>query len=339
MRRLLPIALAVSLAAGTLLHAADDLVLSRFADYLESLRVQAGIPGLAATIVSAGDVRWERAFGVADVDRNAPARTDTPFHLDGTTQLITAAMVLRCVEEGRLSLDDAAQGGTIRDLLSHSTPGAGGPSFSYRLDRLNPLAAAIARCQNAPFVVVIGDLFDRLAMVDAVPGADALTANPAWTAATRARFGDILGRLAKPYAIDTRNRPALSQYPAQTLTPGSGAIASARDLAQFDLALKKGVLMRIDSLQAAWTPPADATGRQLPHGLGWFVQGYAGERIVWQFGVGDNASSSLVLTVPGRGLTLILLANSQGLSRPFSLASGDVTVSPFARLFLSVFVR
>jgi hypothetical protein len=69
------------------------------------------------------------------------------------------------------------------------------------------------------------------------------------------------------------------------------------------------------------------------------VQFYNGERIVWQFGVSDNASSSMVITVPGRGLTLILLANSQGLARPFALATGDVMVSPFARLFLSIFVR
>jgi hypothetical protein len=38
-------------------------------------------------------------------------------------------------------------------------------------------------------------------------------------------------------------------------------------------------------------------------------------------------------------LTLILLANSQGLARPFGLSAGDVTVSPFARLFLSIFAR
>ena len=35
----------------------------------------------------------------------------------------------------------------------------------------------------------------------------------------------------------------------------------------------------------------------------------------------------------------ILLANSSGLARPFSLSEGDITVSPFARLFLSIFVR
>ena len=96
---------------------------------------------------------------------------------------------------------------------------------------------------------------------------------------------------------------------------------------------------RPESLALAWTAPMDANGQRLPHGLGWFVQLYNGERIVWQFGVGDNASSSLVVTIPGRGITLILLANSQGLVRPFSLTAGDVTVSPFARVFLSLFVR
>ena len=47
----------------------------------------------------------------------------------------------------------------------------------------------------------------------------------------------------------------------------------------------------------------------------------------------------MIIMVPRRGVTLIMLANSQGLARPFSLSAGDVTVSPFARLFLSIFVR
>jgi len=36
---------------------------------------------------------------------------------------------------------------------------------------------------------------------------------------------------------------------------------------------------------------------------------------------------------------LILLANSSGLAKPFNLAAGDLTVSPFARIFLGLFVR
>ena len=69
------------------------------------------------------------------------------------------------------------------------------------------------------------------------------------------------------------------------------------------------------------------------------MQTYNGETIVWQFGVTPNASSSLVVTVPARGVTLILLANSDGLVKPFALTTGDVTASPFVRLFLGLALR
>ena len=85
--------------------------------------------------------------------------------------------------------------------------------------------------------------------------------------------------------------------------------------------------------------PLNRNGRLPPHALGWFVHTYNGEPIVWQFGVADNASSSMIVTAPRRGVTLILLANSSGLARPFSLEAGDVTVSPFAKVFLGIFVR
>jgi hypothetical protein len=47
-----------------------------------------------------------------------------------------------------------------------------------------------------------------------------------------------------------------------------------------------------------------------------------------------NAYSALMVKVPARQTTLILLANSDGLVLPFQLDAGDVTRSPFAALFL-----
>ena len=68
------------------------------------------------------------------------------------------------------------------------------------------------------------------------------------------------------------------------------------------------------------------------------MQAYNGEPIAWQFGVVDGAYSSLIVKVPNRRLTLILLANSDGLTAPFSLDAGDVTTSIFAKTFLRTFV-
>ena len=347
-RPLLLLTMALSLSVGALVHAADDFLLSRFSDYLESLRTQAGIPGLAAAIVGPANVNWEGAFGQQDLERNIAVRFDTPFQLDGTTQAIVAALALRCASDGELSLDDPVgkfvpsspdAGATLRQLLTHTTAGR---TFSYRPERLAPVAAAIASCTDSTFRRGMSGLFDRMGMlIDSVPGSDVvrLTAPAeAFIASDLERYSDVVRRLATPYAVDARGRATPSSYVASTLTPASGLISSVRDLEQFDLALKMGYL-RPEWLALTWTPPTGANGQSLPHACGWFVQSYNGERVVWQFGVSDNASSSMIIMVPRRGVTLILLANSQGLARPFTLSAGDVTVSPFARLFLSIFAR
>jgi len=180
-------------------------------------------------------------------------------------------------------------------------------------------------------------------MSDSVPGSDVVRLTPpaeGFTAQDLDQFSGALRRLATPYSVDKRGRATPSTYVASTLTPASGLISSVRDLEKFDLALKNGAFIRSASwLTLMFTPPAGSNGQPLPHAFGWFAQDYNGERVVWQFGISDNASSSMIIMLPRRGTTLIMLANSQGLARPFSLGAGDVTVSPFARLFLSIFVR
>jgi CubicO group peptidase (beta-lactamase class C family) len=352
MRRALTVlTLALSLCVA-LPSRAEDLLLDRFSDYLEALRAQAGIPGLAAAIVGNNGILWERAFGRQDVDRAIATRTDTPFHGDGLTQMFMASLVLRCVEEGHLSLDDRIgqykpsspePAATLRQLLTHTSGTPDNLVFAYRPDRLDPLKNAIRACTDDSYRERLANRLAQLIMYDSVPGPDMIRPETLTEgipdAAAVQRYKGVLDRLAIPYVVDSQHRALPSQYAATTITPASGLISTVRDLAKFHLSLKAGVLLRADTLALAWQAPIDRDGRRLPHGLGWFVQSYNGETIVWQFGVTDNGSSSLWVTVPGRGLTLILLANSSGLGRPFNLAAGDLTVSPFARLFLGLFVR
>jgi CubicO group peptidase (beta-lactamase class C family) len=352
MRRLLLVLTIAGLLLVRVPLQAQELVFGRLGDYFESLRVQAGIPGLAASIVGPDNVIWEQAFGRQDTERSLAARTDTPFVLDGLTQMFTATLVLSCVEEGYLSLDDRIgrfkpdspdANATIRQILTHTSGAADGLVFAYRPERLEPLARAIRVCTDNSFRETLANLLDRLAMIDSAPGLDIvhpelLTEGIPSPAAVE-RYQRVLERLATPYSVDQNGRTSPSQYSETTLTPASGLISTVRDIAEFDLALKKGVLLRPETLAVARRPPLDSNGRPLPHGLGWFVQTYKGETIVWQFGVSPNAASALVVTVPARGVTLVLLANSDGLAKPFALSLGDVTASPFVRLFLGLAVR
>jgi CubicO group peptidase (beta-lactamase class C family) len=350
--RLLIATLISSLPLVAPVRAADNLVLTRFHDYLDSLRVQTGIPGLAATIVSATDVSWEGVYGYQDVSRHIAVTGNTTFEIDGLTQYFVASLALRCHDSGWISIDDLVAkyepsspdaGATLRMLMTHTSMGPNGLVFAYRLDRLAPMASATSVCTNSSFRYGMSEFLHRMGMLDSVPGSDTAGLAPGteeFDGETLSRYAGLVANLAVPYAVDASGKSSASVYRASTLTPSSGMISTVRDLAKFDLALKSsGLVMRPATLAMAWSAPANLSGQPLPHGIGWFVQTYQGEPVVWQFGQADNTSSSMVITLPVRGLTLIMLANSAGLAQGFNLAAGDLTASPFARLFLELFVR
>ena len=327
---------------------AEDLIYNRLGEYLEHLRQQFGVPGLQAAVIGRNGILWERAFGYQDVEHSVAMRTDTPMHFDGLTESFTASLVLRCVEEGRLSLNDRIgqfkasspdATATILQVLTHNIGTPESPTFAYQPERLENLSTAVRTCTADSYRETLANLLDQQAMIDAVPGPDVVTlAPPAEGILTAAvdRYRRILQRLALPYSVDAQRRASVTQYAATTLTPTAGLIGSVRDFAQFDTALRTGVIVRTDTLSAAWRAPA-----AYPHGIGWFVQSYNGENVVWQFGAGGgsaNGSSSMSITIPSKGVTLILVANSGGLAKGFSLNTGDLTLSPFARVFLGLYL-
>ena len=329
------------------------LVYEVFGAYLDSLRDQAGIPGLAAVIVDSNRIVWERAYGRQDVDSALATRGDTPFNADGLTQIITATMVLRCAEERRLSLDDRVSAlgvptpepdASVRQILTHTSGARDNLTFALRPERLAPLWPIVRTCALDSYREIFANLLHRTGMFDSVPGPNIIDLAPRSEGvpdpADVDRYAAILKRRATPYAVDARKRAVRSSYPSSTaeLTPATGLVTTVRDLAKFDLALKKGILLDAETIEQAWSVPT-VNGTPLPHGMGWFVQRYNGEKVVWQFGMAQDASSSLMISLPARGLTMILMANSDGLMKLYSPANGDVTLSPFARLFLNLFAR
>jgi CubicO group peptidase (beta-lactamase class C family) len=329
-----------------------DQFLSLFGGYIDALRIQAGIPGMAGAIIGDTNLLWTQAFGQLDIGANVPTRTDTAFHFDGATQLITATMVLQCVEQGTTTFNapigsyspsspDARA--TVGQILTHTSGTPGNLSFSYNTARLDALMYVVQTCKAMTFRQAFRKTIEGLGMMDSVPGPDAplpeLSNSDVVQQSTASRYWDVLHRLAAPYAVDAQGIATSSEYAVKTLHAASGLVSTIFDFAKFDLALKQGVLLRADTLAAAWHGPVNADGRVLPHGMGWFVQSYNGEPVLWQFGVDANASSSLVIMLPARNVTLILLANSDGLAKPATLTAGDVSVSPFARVFLGLVVK
>ena len=329
---------------------AQNLAYSLFEQYLERLRIQAGIPGLSAVIVQDGQIVWERGLGFRDVEASHPALPDTPYVLADLTQPLTATLLLDCAERGEIRLNSPIgnwvplaehPGATLQQLLTHASP-TSAAGFRYDPSGYALLAAPIVDCLELPFQKVLAqEILDTATMADAVPGFDITSAPPQvrdlFDGAVMARYAAALQRMARPYRVDRRGRATPSEMPSAAVHGSHGVIASARDLAKFDRENDARRFLRDETLTAAWTN-ATHNGAVTPAGLGWFVQNYQGDKLVWHFGYSPDAFSALLLKIPARRLTLILLANSDGLSAPYALDQGDVTSSLFARTFLRLFL-
>ena len=218
MVRLIRIALAallVSVVVAPYASAQQELTFPLFERYLDALRVQANIPGMSAAIVQDEHVAWATGLGFADVERLVRARSDTPYHISGLTEAVSAALILeQCVETGHLGLDDRIEQRsltapdptiTVRDALTHRSSGGG---FKYDPNRYAALTGVAEVCIQKdlmPFRQALSEkVFDRLSMLDSVPAQNVEDASAddrgQFNASQLDRFSGVIKRLAVPTA-------------------------------------------------------------------------------------------------------------------------------------------
>ncbi|MFD0738421.1 serine hydrolase [Lysobacter koreensis] len=102
--------------------------------YIEGVRKQFDVPGIAVAIVKDGQVVLERGYGVRALGNPAPVTADTLFAIASNTKAFTAASLSILADEGKLDLDDrvvqhlpwfqmsdpyVTREMRVRDLLAH----------------------------------------------------------------------------------------------------------------------------------------------------------------------------------------------------------------------------
>jgi CubicO group peptidase (beta-lactamase class C family) len=314
---------------------------AEFEQRLESLRADAHLPAISAALVKDQRIVWARGFGTADLATGRPAADTTAYHLASLTKPFAATVLLQLVEEGKVSLDDpvSAYGvalgspGTVRvrHLLSHTSAGVPGTGFAYDGNRFSLLDSVVARAAGRPFAVAVQErIIAPLGLRHTAP-------NPQ-TAAFAASGQDpaaFEANLARGYSFSGGSQVPTA-YP-RAFNTAAGLTSSVLDVAEFSMALDRDALLRPSSKALAFTPVVTPAGETLPYGLGWFATAYRGVWVVWHYGLW-TANSSLIVKVPDRGLTFVVLGNSDALSAAYPLGAGRLETSPWARAFLDAFV-
>ncbi|MDP3718852.1 MAG: serine hydrolase domain-containing protein [Acidobacteriota bacterium] len=330
---------------------AQELPYQIFERYLEPLAQQIGMPGLSAVIVRNNRIEWEKGYGFSDVENKVRATPDTLYPIGGVTQAMSAVLLAICTDRLALEVDTGMrkwvpafpEDASVRHVLAHVSEGR----YVYDPSRYAALTPVVEDCTKRPFRVALADeILQSLAMTSSVPGLDlgqpsGQAARDLFDPARVAQYQDRLTRLAKPYRIDRNRQAQPSSYPPYGLDASGGMVSSARDLAGFEAELDdniNNVPISLSTLDKMWTPFMFDTGAAAPTGQGWFVQTTSQERLVWTFGHIPDAASALIVKMPSKRLTLVLLSNSGGLANTYELEKGDVTTSPFVKIFLRLFI-
>src|ERR671918_451550 len=150
------------------------------------------------------------------------------------------------------------------------------------------------------------------------------------------RFDTVSKILAQPYALDREFKFTKITYP-QGFSTSAGLISTVLDMAKYDIAIDQNKFLTKETQQLAFTPAVSTRGESLPYGLGWFTTNYKGTKLVWHYGYWTG-NSSFILKVPEQNITFIIMANSDNLSRPTDLGSGNALSSPVGMAFLKTFI-
>jgi len=324
---------------------------------LENLRQEATIPGLSYAVVRDGELLAAGGLGLADVASGRPATADTPYDIASVAKPLSAVVAMHLVETGQIDLDRplseysdwaafctgfsrqptplasgldcSASSHSLRHLLSHTANSTPGTHFSY-----NPVLYSWA---SRPMMTVTDQRFSDLVgqWVFAPAGMD----HSARKYRDLPLRDDLATTLATPYRIDASSAAAPAP-PGRPQGDGAagGVVSTVLDLARFDIAFDRGVLVSPSSREDMLTPTRDVHGNPLSCGLGWFIQTYQGERLAWHSGWWENAWSALYLKLPDRDLSFIVLANSEGLWWNNPPERAEVERSQFAHAFLKAFL-
>jgi len=296
-----------------------------------------GIPGLSVTVAIDGKIIFSEGFGYADLEQRVPVWPTTKFRIGSVSKPLTAAALVKLVEQGRLDLDAPIQkyvpsfpdkGATItpRMLAGH----LGGIRHYKDNEFLNSkhydnVVAGLAIFQDDPVVSPPGTKFNYSsygfnllsAAIEKACAEDFLSCMrdlvfiPLGLCSTVAdQPWELIEQRARFYTHWKGKPLENAPYTDNSYKwAGGGFVSSSEDLVRFGNALLEPGYLRKESLELLFTSQKTRSGEETGYGMGWFIlKSKTGKRIFDHSGGSTGASSELIL-YPDEHLVIAMVCN------------------------------
>lgn len=315
------------------------------------------------------EIVWSKGYGSSHFDTGdgtsfKAVTPDTPFWIASVTKPFIGLLFLQLEEQGDINLDDhinnmpgwnnfctwLSNSGnvfgqnlicnvpiTIQNVLNHTVNGEPGTGFMYNPIMYSRLSRYIEYVYGNPISAAEGGHNTMAQLMEKNvlgPANMERTMAGMWQREKALVYFDM----AQGFEY-TNGQYVRKKHIERHFAGGAGIVSTVNDLAAYDIALDSGIVASDAVIEKLFSLATAPNGTTLPYTFGWYVQEYHGEKLIWHAGWDENAGfSALYLKVPERNLTLILLANSEGMWWGNPLDRAEVEGSPFAELFLSHFV-
>ncbi|MEL6713375.1 MAG: serine hydrolase domain-containing protein [Planctomycetota bacterium] len=275
-----------------------------------------------AAVVVDGKTVWSAASGKADGERGRALSPDHLFDLGSLSKHVTAAALLRLVEQGELALDDPlgkhlasftpSEGAArVRDLLAHTSglPAAStGTTPAERSAFIAVIAAAQEPRKDADFAYSNLGYQLASALVEEVAEEpfESFVQRELFERA-RLRSATLVGgkapksRLATTRISGTR-RSRIEAFPSGWGRKGAtGVLMSVHDFARWDQALVDGDVLS-DASRGAWSEAGPGG-----YSLGWFVARHSEYGLRLSHGGSVEGYRSSAARWPDRKVSIVVL--------------------------------
>lgn len=238
--------------------------------WLDAQKDYEKLPAITVAVIEDQDIVWKGAYGMANIEENVEAETNTICSICSISKLFTSVAVMKLVEEGKLRLDDKIEDLlpwfkvkqqfddswpiTVRSLLTHSSglpreanfPYWTGPDFPFptkdsidlNLENQETLYPSSTYFQYSNLgLTLLGEIVEKVSGMGYDEYVEKYILNPLKLEDTRTELPeDLYGeQLAIGYSSIDRNgsRERVKFFQANGIKPAAGYSSTVEDLAKF----------------------------------------------------------------------------------------------------------
>lgn len=305
----------------------DSLISSQFKD---------NEPGGVVLVSKNGNILYNKAFGMANMELDVPMDDDMVFYIGSNTKQMTAVAILQLLEKGKLSLSDSlgkfldctppVSYVTIKQLLSHTSglngegyrdslfvpEGTGRKAEAERYAARNMAFEAGTRWEyNNANYQILGYIIEEISGKTYEEYMKENVFLPAKMNSSSVANDEVLvKRRPAGYSNGRRGILNMKLCDAEELYASGGVLASTLDMYHWNEALKSGVLLDKNVLQQAYMPQKLESGEIAPYGFGRHLEDIHGSR-AYRHGGAVPGFISETLYLPEEDVYVVMLLNSE----------------------------